>query len=444
MFSLVKPYLALAISSAAVAGLLFGINTGNIAGALPFIQQQFHTTTLQNELIVSATILFAFISAVVSSRVSETYGHRKVLLYTGILFVMGSLQAGYAQSIFELICARSILGIAIGISSYAAPLYIAEIAPTQYRGFFVLLNGLAITGGEALAFYVDYLYGQQNQWRPMLWWSVYPALIFTFSILLMPCAPRWLLSRGNLTAATHALKKFHPQKAISALMKEMQSITVTLPLNLWQLLAHKAYRRPLIIAITLGVFQQFFGINAVMYYGPYIFAKAGFALKGSAIWVTFIMGTINMIVTLIVGFFVDSVGRRVLLLWGSGLAFFSLLMIAASFNSHTMNAPQSFSVVIFMVMYIIGYCMSVGSLFWLIIAEIFPLAMRDKGASLATGIQWLANFVVSITFLTMLEHWGAGTTFFSYALICLMAMLFVYRYVPETKGLSLEEIAGSC
>ena len=436
-----KPYLIFAIVSAALAGLLFGVNTGNIAGALPFIQQQFETTTLLNELLVSCTILFAFLSALLSARVSEKYGYQRVLLFTGGCFLIGSLIIGVAESIEELIVARILLGVAIGISSYAAPSYISEIAPTNYRGAFVLLNGIAITGGEALAFIVDYFLSAEGQWRLMLSWSFFPALLFLITMFFMPSTPRWLMAQGRLTEAKNILTKFHPGQTSSHLIAQLYDIKSRGSISLGEILVSKKYRSPLIIAIMLGIFQQFFGINTIMYYGPFIFEKAGFSLDNTAIWVTFIMGFVNLLTTIFTGFLVDNLGRRIMLLTGSGLAGVSLVVIAFLFDRELVDETEAIGIIIAMITYIIGYCVSVGSLFWLIISEIFPAPMKYRGASLATSVQWFSNFIVSFTFLSMLENFGASRTFFFYSLICFSALVFIYRFVPETKKISLENIS---
>lgn len=402
----------LTIGSASIAGFLFGVNTGNIAGALPFIQQQFGTSTLQNEILVSSTVLFAALSALLSSALTRTYGLRNVLLLTGIFFLLASLFSGLASSYYELLAARIILGIAVGVSSYAAPLYIAEIAPVKSRGFFVLLNGLAITSGEAFAFFIDYCFSAHGQWRPMLMWSMLPALLFLIGIFSGCRSPRF---RAQLDPRHLATVSFR------------------------QILSLKKFRSPLIIGIGLGVFQQFFGINTIMYYGPFIFEKAGFSLMSAGIWVTFLMGVLNILATLCTAWVVDIVGRRWLLLLGSSLASFSLFVIACLFYGD-MQIEKSYTIVLLMMMYIIGYCMSVGSLFWLMISEIFPQSIQAQGASICTSAQWLSNFIVSLSFLSMINSLGTSTTFMLYAFICFAGMLFIYYWVPETKNRDLKNV----
>ncbi len=433
-------YLILAMISAGFAGFLFGVNTGNIAGALPFIQQELKTSILQNECLVASTILCAAFSALISLRMSGKYGLRKVLLFTGFCFVLGPLISGASNSFYVLLLGRMVLGFAVGISSYAAPLYISEIAPAQHRGFCVLLNGFAITSGEAVAFYINYYYSTSGEWRAMLEWSIFPAIIFLIGMSLIPSSPRWYIARDKLSEALHILKTFHRENTAIILLNEMKTLQNYTSVSLRTLLSQKNCRIPLIIGVGLGVFQQFFGINTVMYYGPFIFEKAGFSLTSSAIWVTFIMGLFNILTTILTACLVDIIGRRKLLLLGSFIACISLLSIAYLFLGD-INTLTSFYIVFLMMIYIIGYCMSVGSLFWLMISEIFPLPMKGQGASIATSIQWFSNFIVSLTFLSMLNTWGVSATFLFFSMICCGAIFFVYSLIPETKKLSLEQIS---
>lgn len=438
---MLKLYILFVLISASLAGFLFGINTGNIAGALPFIHEQFHTTTLQNEYIVSSTILSAAISAFLSVRLAKRYGTRRMLLAAAIGYVLGALLAGMSIHLLELIVARIILGFSIGVASYAAPLYIAEIAPAEYRGFFVLLNGITITSGEALAFYSDYLLSEYKAWQSMLYWGVYPAVLFLMCMLLLPNAPRWYVERGNLFKAKHILQRFYSSVKVGEVFQEMCLIKRGGFIPIKHMFLQKKYRMPLMIGVGLGIFQQFFGINTIMYYGPYIFEKAGFSLTSLAIGVTLVMGILNIFTTLVTALLVDRIGRRKLLLMGSFLAGASLLLVAILFSKEV-SSFQSFLIVLLMMFFMIGYCMSVGSLFWLIISEIFPLEMKEQGACIATSIQWLSNFIVSVTFLSLLNCFGPSIVFLLYSLVCFVAIGFVYYLLPETKQLSLEEISG--
>lgn len=197
----INRYLFLSVTVAASAGLLFGFDTGNIAGALIFISHTFHTSTSQNEWIVAITILGAFLSAIASGKAVDFYGRRTLLMFAALLYVTGTLLGTISESVTQLMSARFILGLAIGISSYTAPLYISEISPARFRGFFVLLNGVAITGGEAIAYGLDYHLSFNHDWRNMFFLGIIPAIILGVGTYFTPCSPRWLIMKGKITEA---------------------------------------------------------------------------------------------------------------------------------------------------------------------------------------------------------------------------------------------------
>jgi len=403
------------VTIAATAGLLFGFDTGNIAGALIFIQHSFHTSTFENEIIVSVTVLGAFVGAIVSGTKVEHYGRRYMLLCSAILFVIGAAAGAVSSSVAELIVARLILGLAIGISSFIAPLYISEIAPAEHRGRLVLLNGVAITAGEALAFLFDYWLSAGEHWRWMIAIGVVPALILLIGMFFMPESPRWLIMKNKDQQAVSILKQLRN----FSIMNEITGIKAALQqpkVSMLAMLRSQKWRRPLMIGVVLGILQQFFGINTVMYYGPFVFKEVGIDTASGQIFATFLMGLVNMVMTILMVIYVDRWGRRTLLMLGSLLSGVSLLFMVLLFHYPTHGQTSIF--LIAMMLYIIGYCISVGSLFWLIIAEIFPQHVRGIAMSFATSIQWLANFIVSLSFLSMLDHWG-GANHISLLCMCL-------------------------
>jgi len=432
-------YLLLAITVAASAGLLFGYDTGNIAGALIFIDHTFHTTTAQNEWIVSLTVLGAFFGAVTSGKTVDIYGRKSLLLLAALLYTTGALMGTISESIAQLMSARFMLGLAIGVSSYVAPLYISEISPARFRGFFVLLNGVAITGGEAIAYGIDYRLSFTHNWRDMFLLGIIPAIILGIGTYFMPRSPRWLVMKGRIKQAKKVLTQFYDHATSE---NELQKIQQIAPMggSFRALIHNRTYRKLLTIGIALGIFQQFFGINVVMYYGPFIFNKAGFHSVSSDILLTFYMGLVNTAMTVVTALIIDRFGRRVLLITGSIIAATSLGILSLLFHIGIHHAWQGTMLLIAMIAFIIGYCISVGSLFWLIISEIFPLSVRGQAMSIATAIQWLANFVVSLTFLSLLETVGASITFGMYAFVCCAAVVFTYFWIPETKQRSLEDI----
>ena len=338
-----------------------------------------------------------------------------------------------------MIAARFVIGLAIGVSSYTAPLYISEMAPRENRGALVLLNGIAITGGEVLAFVIDYALIPTHSWRLMYATGLVPAILLLIGMLVVPATPRWLALKGYVEKARITLRKIRGGLDIEDEFHEICH-SLTHPKAGWKQVFAKKTRPVLIIGLGLGILQQFIGINTVMYYGPYIFKAAGFQGAHAQVLATLCMGVMNMLITIVAVFIVDRVGRRPLLLIGTFFAAVSLAVVGLLFMLHATNAFGQWVMIVFMMIYIASYGLSLGALFWLIISEIYPLNIRSRAMSFVTAVQWLANFVITMTFLSLLNSIGPAVTFWIYGVMCLIAFVFSYYLVPETKGVSLEEI----
>lgn len=424
----------------AIGGLLFGFDTGVIAGALLYIRNSFHPDVWQQELIVSMAVLGALFGAFISGQMADLVSRRKLLSLACMCFVIGTLMSALACSINMLILGRFILGLAIGISSYTVPLFISEISPTELRGTLVLLNGIAITGGQALAFLVDYFLSSSGSWRLMFGTGLIPVFLLMIGICLSPQSPRWLYLKGYPEKAFEVLYKLRCGREIDAEMAQIQSVS-TQTQHGWRELFSSSLRPILIIGLGLGILQQFVGINTVMYYGPEIFKHIGFVSNKAQILGTFGLGLLNMLVTIFTLLTIEYWGRRRLLIMGTALAAASLLGLGLIIKlSYNHNLILEWAAVSCLFCYIIGYVVSVGSLFWVLISEIFPLRIRGLGMSFVTAVQWGANFLVTSTFLTILNHFGSANTFWLYGVMSLIACVFVYYHVPETKGISLETI----
>ncbi len=432
-------FLSLTATITATAGFLFGYDTGIISGALMFILQTFPVSVFTQELIVSAVVMGALIGAVSTGRLVEKFGCQRMLFVMSLTFIAGTFASSAAPNVTVLIGARFIVGVAIGMTSYVAPLFIAEMAPAEQRGKLVLLNGIMITSGEALAFLVDYLLVPTQSWRLMFATGLLPAIVLCVGLLLLPASPRWMAFKGQFEEGKAILAMIRPADRVEAEWQEILRHTQHAT-SRWSDLFSTALRPVMLIGLGLGVFQQFIGINTVMYYGPTIFKAAGFHSESAQILATFTMGAVNTFVTIIAVLIVDKVGRRRMLLGGlmaAGLSLFAIGMISQNehFNSH--SAWLTF---FFMIIYIAGYSISLGSLFWLIISEIYPLNIRSLAMSVVTAAQWAASFVVALTFLSTLNAVGTSFTFWGYAAMCLISFLFCYYLVPETRGISLEHI----
>jgi sugar porter (SP) family MFS transporter len=423
----------------ALGGLLFGYDTGVIAGALRFINAQYHLSIWMQEAVVSSVVIGAIIGAMTSGKLADLYGRRSMMIVAAIAFVIGTFFTSFGEAVYDLILGRCIAGFAIGISSYTAPLFISEMAPTKARGTLVLINAITITGGEALAFIVDYWLTPSASWRLMFGLGLIPAFLLLFGMIILPETPRWLILNGKFDRNKSSLAEFFDLKKLEYLTEEIQKNTNTAKAKLRDLFAPNT-RRVLIIGLALGIFQQFFGINTVMYYGPSIFQAAGFQTAEGQILATFFFGCINTVMSLVCMLIIDKIGRRKLLLSGSLIAACSLSVVAYALHHITSWPAAKWLAFAALIAFISGYCISVGSLFWLMIAEIFPLNLRGLGMSIATSAQWIANFIVSMTFLSILNAIGPDNTFWLYAMVCLLCFIYCYCQVPETKGVSLEII----
>ncbi|MBP9769115.1 MAG: sugar porter family MFS transporter, partial [Burkholderiales bacterium] len=368
----INPYLLITVCISATCGLLFGFDTSIIAGASPFIQTEFNASNFQLEMVVSSCVLGALFGALLSGKLSDNLGRKKVLIITGLIFILGTVIAALAYSIEHLITGRFILGFAVGMGSFATPMFIAEIAPAQSRGKLVLWNGAFLTGGQVLAFLVNYSLTESGNWRLMIFSGIIPAFVLTIGMFFMPESPKWLLIKGKESLALKILERIRGSKTLAT--QELALIKTTLNINKAKFseLFSKTLRPVLFIGLLLGIFQQFMGINTVMYYGPHIMKQIGFSDATTQMFGTLGLGITNFVFTVITLMFIDKLGRRKFLLIGSMIAALSLFTMVFLL-SNTISGATAYLALFCLITYIIGYCISVGSLFWLMISEIFPL-----------------------------------------------------------------------
>lgn len=427
---------------AAVAGVLFGFDTGVISGAILFIAKAFQLSDVMNGVVVSTVLFGALMGAICSGRITDLVGRKRLLIFDACAFIVGTIICALAPNVTLLIIGRFIVGIAIGIASYTAPLYIAEIAPPQQRGMLVSLNQFFVTIGILASYIVDYAFSFTGNWRMMLGLGIIPAAILLIGVLRLPFSPRWLVARGKLKAAFYALR--HLRDDHSQIKMEIRLIQKTLQhkhKTVWKSLLEKQVRPTLYIAVGLAIIQQITGINTILYYAPTILEKAGFHNPSTAIFASVFIGLFSMLATIAGLFFIDRIGRKPLLYTGMTLMTINLGILAWVFDSNTLNSTSAqYTAIISMIVYIIGFAISLGPIAWLLIAEVFPLRIRGAGASIATCANWSFNWLVAILFLQLIDLFGTSTTFLIYCIISLLSLIFVYAVVPETKGVALEQI----
>lgn len=434
-------FLIFIVAVAALSGILFGYDTGVISGAILFINDKFALTPQMNGVVVSGVLLGALLGAAISGRLTDHWGRKRLLIADALIFSLGTLITAFATSILTLIIGRIIVGLAIGVASYVAPLYISEVAPSRYRGALVSLNQLAITIGILLSYIVDYYFAPSGAWRWMLGAGLVPAVLLFLGMLSLPDSPRWLVSRGFENKAKATLLRIRSREQeveteLSAIRNNLQHQHGS-----WKTLFSPLIRPTIVIGVGLAIIQQVTGINTIIYYAPTIFKMAGFESATTAILATMGIGVSFVVFTLIALPLIDTLGRRFLLLLGLVGMALSLFALSWAFNQDPAALPSLKWVALgSMVFYIACFAFSLGPIMWLMIAEIYPLKVRGLGSSLATCANWGSNMIVALTFLTLVNLLGASGTFLIYAMVSVLSLAFVYFLVPETKGVSLEQI----
>jgi SP family galactose:H+ symporter-like MFS transporter len=435
----VPPYAILIAVIAAIGGLLFGYDTSVISGAILFVRKQFALSSFQTELAVSIVLAGAALGAAMAGYLSDRFGRRPVLLVNAIIFGVFAVATGLANGLALFLAARFLVGLAIGVTSMITPLYIAELAPASIRGALVTLNQLAIVTGIVVAYYADYLFSGSNNWRAMFISAVIPSILLLIALIFLPESPRWLAARGQFDDARKVLERVESYAEAERNLAELQRVTEADRLAFWDLFTPR-FRKPLIAGIGLAIFQQITGVNTIIYYTPTILQMGGYHSASTAILATVLVGGVNFVATIVSLFLLDRVGRRPLLLVGIAGMTFGLAHLGYSFGVHRVSPS---AVLLDVVIYLASFAISLGPIFWLLISEIYPTTVRGQAMSLATVTIWIADLLVSITFLSMVGAFGARDSFWLYAAACVAAFIFSVKLVPETKDRTLEQIEAS-
>lgn len=431
--------LLLIAATAALCGLLFGYDTGVISGALLFLKKDFGLSAFAQGVVTSAVLAGAAAGAGFSGRLADRFGRRRMVIAVAILFLVASLITGLAPDVTWLVIGRVLAGVAIGICSYAGPLYISEIAPAIRRGALVSLNQFLITVGILLSYLTDYLFANGEHWRWMFGVAAVPAIILWAGMLVLPESPRWLAQQGQ-----HALAREVLERVRSSAEAEGELAVIATHAGggqtRWAELLSPQYRPALVIGMGLAIFQQITGINTIIYYAPTIFQLAGFDSAAQSILATAGVGAVNVLMTIVSVRLLDRTGRRPLLLTGIAGMIVSLTALGFVFQLGSHSAAFGWLAVVSVMLYVGSFAISLGPIFWLLISEIYPLRIRGVGMGVATMTNWSFNLLVALTFLVLVDSLGPGYTFWLYALVSISSFLFSYYLVPETKGRTLEEI----
>jgi MFS transporter, SP family, galactose:H+ symporter len=427
---------------AALGGLLFGYDTGVISGALPFLKQEFGLSPLMQGVLTSIALGGAAAGAIVAGSLADRFGRRSVILVVAIIFVIGALISALATILSVLIIGRALVGVGIGVASILTPLYLAETSPPAQRGALVSLNQLMITVGILVSYLVGYGLAASGNWRWMLGAGAIPGLVLFVGMLPLPESPRWLAGYGRTEEARAVLRMLHgnQQAADEELAHLRGDLTQEQRLKRRTDLAHGQNDRPMIIGVGLAIFQQITGINTVIYFAPAIFKSAGLGSTPATILATAGIGAVNVAMTLVAIRLIDSAGRRALLLTGLAGMAVSLLVLALGFYLGQGGGVLAWVTALSLAAYVGFFAIGLGPVFWLLVAEIFPLANRARGTSIATFANWASNLVVALTFLLLIDAMGSAATFLLYGVLTAGAFVFTHALVPETRGKTLEQI----
>ena len=423
---------------AALAGLLFGFDIAVINGALVFLRDQFHLSDFATEMAASSLLSGCIAGALVAGWLSDRHGRRKVLAGSALLFAASSIAAALPRNFIEFGIARFAGGIAIGIASMLAPLYMAEVSPARIRGRLVSLNQMAIVTGILLAYLVNWSlsFHGPSGWRWMFAFAVIPSLGLFIGLFFVPESPRWLTEQKRASDALDVLKRIEGPDAESQLEAIKKSV-LTEAGTFSDLLA-PALRRPLLLTVALAILQQITGINTVLFYGSMIWERQlGGSSHSTAIGANVTIGLINFLSTIVAFWLIDRSGRKPLLMFSSGCMAVCQLLLGIAF---LLPAPPAMLVLGCMLLCVAAFAVGLGPGTWVLMAELFPTRVRGRAMSIANTALWVASFVLTATFLSLARAVTITGAFCVYSVMCVFTFLLVWKLVPETKGKSLEEI----
>ncbi|WP_176584393.1 sugar porter family MFS transporter [Priestia megaterium] len=430
-------------------GLLFGYDTGVINGALPYMSEsdQLNLNSFTQGLVTSALLFGAAFGAVVGGRLADYNGRRKTILYLAILFFVSTIGCTISPNAAVMILCRFLLGLAVGGASVTVPTYLAEMSPAESRGKMVTQNELMIVTGQLLAFTFNAIIGNMlgenpHVWRYMLPIAAIPAVFLFFGMLRVPESPRWLVSKGKNNEALTVLQKIRESKRAKSELQEIESAyeqEAKMEKATFKDLTTPWVRRVVFLGIGIAVVQQITGVNSIMYYGTEILKDAGFQTEAALIG-NIGNGVISVLATFAGIWLLGKVGRRPMLITGLVGTTTALLLIGIFSLIFEGSAALPYIVLALTITFLAFQQGAISPVTWLMLSEIFPLRLRGLGMGVTVFCLWGINFLVGLTFPVLLASIGLSTTFFVFVVLGIGAILFVKKFLPETKGLTLEEL----
>lgn len=430
---------------AALGGLLFGFDTAVISGTTDWLQKVYHLNSFWLGFTVASALIGTMVGSIFIGKPTDKYGRKLILIALAVLYFVSAVGSALAWDWYSFLIFRFIGGLGVGGASVVSPMYIAEISPAKYRGRLVAITQFNIVLGILLAFFSNYIISGLNlgvvEWRWMFGVEAIPALAFFFLLFLNPDSPRWLIAVGRVNEAKVVLNKCGTDSGNIEL--EINEIKKSLDLehhNLKESFYSKKYIKPILLAVVIAAFNQLSGINALMYYAPYIFKLAGAGEK-SALLQTVAIGGTNLVFTILALIIIDNFGRKKLMIIGSIGYIISLISTSVAFYNNGTDFTSTGSVVVLvsLIVFIASHAFGQGAVIWVFISEIFPNRIRARGQALGSFTLWFMAAVISWTF-PMFAELSPGFTFAFYAACMVVQLIWVVKVMPETKGISLEEI----
>ncbi|MEZ0609872.1 sugar porter family MFS transporter [Fibrella sp. WM1] len=425
--------------TAALGGFLFGFDTAVISGVEQSLQELWQLSVWEHGLTVSMALIGTVLGAMLGGIPAERFGRRKTLFWIAVLYLVSSLGTSLAVDWSVFLVFRFLGGLGVGASSVAAPMYITEIAPARSRGRLVALFQFNVVLGILIAYLSNYLLQNAGDaaWRWMLGVQAIPSLLFLLAVLNIPESPRWLLLRaGREDEAREVLQLIDAdnyEDTLDALRYTAEQQTLTQqPARLFS----ARYKTPVMLAVLFAVFNQVSGINAIIYYAPRIFEMTGLG-KSSALLSSAGIGVINLLFTMLAMNLIDRFGRRTLMFIGSLGLIATLGLVARAFYVHDFGGM---SVPVLLFVYIAFFAFSQGGVIWVFISEIFPNEVRANGQALGSFTHWLMAAIITFAFPYFAEKLGGAYTFLFFCLMMVIQLVFVWKWMPETKGTSLEQV----
>lgn len=444
---------------AALGGFLFGYDAAVISGTISQVTARFSLDEIQVGWFVGCALIGSIIGVLMAGKLSDRWGRKVTMLVAAVFFSVSGIACAFVGSFEQLVVARILGGIGIGVVSIVSPLYISEVSIAQYRGRLVSLYQLAVTIGFLGAYLTNFqlLHFSQSGavlntgwmnlvfvsevWRGMLGFCSLPAILFFCIIFFIPESPRWLILKGRDERAVGIFRKIYLSEVeVDTQLQDTKSVVQSETKSDWKFLLQPGIFKAVLIGAAIAILGQFMGVNAVLYYGPTIFEEAGLS-GGDALFSQVLVGIVNVVTTVIAVFIIDKVGRKKLVYYGvSGMVLSLLLIIGFYFHfSESMGLPNSF-LLFFFLFYVFCCAISISAVIFVLLSEMYPTRIRGMAMSIAGFALWIGTYLVGQLTPWMLQNLTPTGTFLLFALMCVPYMLIVWKLIPETTGKSLEEI----